>query len=650
MATRKTVDKIQIKRGSGDTLSDNQNNTKLEAGEPFYHVKTGRVYIGNGENKISDLPYLQANESDGVALGINGTIASNHGVAIGNNSYAGGGISIGTNVASVSKDVSIGENIRANPSDRGIYIGFDSGPCSAFTSSLSSIVIGVNSKAVAIDMRGGANRVISIGTNTIAYANDSVSIGHGANASGVNAVSIGTNTVSAEGGVAIGTNSFQEYKSICIGEDSNSVRTNSIAIGNGSKITNIGSDATENAISIGTGAEAMSGSSVAIGRTCRAGGNETAQTGNSCIAIGEDANARGETSIAIGAPSKSFGTRAIALGSNSFAEKDDDVAIGTNSYSTGSNCIAIGLKAKSDAQRAIAFGTCAIATHAGAISIGSYSNAGRLAVDIGGSAKSGGGGNFVTRDVTGISSVSILGFAGGGGGVSIGEASSAGKSSVSVGYNAISVASNEDSLSRVAIGENAVASETNGARIQFFDHRKDGFENHAFIGSSTILLSGSSDRRLKQNIESANTEICLSDVCSIPLYRYEYKPFVKETEDKHLVGWMADDVEKVFKHAVFEGDRTFTECDEDGNDIIDSETGEPKQFTIEKVKSINMQRVGLPTLWGAVQELSRLMTATQERVTELETAVKTLKKENTLLKKQLKELETATKEEPSVEE
>lgn len=648
MATRKTVDKIQIKRGSGTILSDTQKDTVLAEGEPFYHKNTGRVCIGNGTNKISDLPYLQANESDGIALGINGTIASNHGVAIGNNSSAVGGISIGANVVSTANNLAIGENIGANPSDKGIYIGFDSGPCSNAVSS-SSIVIGVNSTAVASYSASGANHVISIGTNTVAHGSNSISLGRGANAVrsgsisigttavaegfqsisigngantngdssvsigdsasclGANGTAIGANSVSAEGGVAIGANASQTSASICIGENSSSVRTNCISIGNRAKVTNISGDPNENALAIGTGAEAMSGSSIAIGRTCVAGGNGSSQTGDACIAIGEDSEASG----------------------------DNGISIGTDSHST--------------APRSIAFGTCSVASSVGSISIGSYSHAGGYAVDIGGSAKFVGD-NYSTRDITGEESVSILGFSGGDFGVSIGEGSSAGKLGVSIGYNAKTIIPYGDNISRVAIGKEAVASNDNDARIQFFDHSTGGFENHAFIGSSAILLSGSSDRRLKQNIESANTEMCLSDVCSIPLYKYEYKPFVKETEDKHLVGWMADDVEKVFKHAVFEGDRTFTECDDDGNDIIDPETGEPKQFTIEKVKSINMQRVGLPTLWGAVQELNKLMTATQERVTELETSVKTLKKENTLLKKKLKELDTSTKEEPSIEE
>lgn len=566
MATRKTVDKIQIKRGSGNTLSDNQNTTVLDVGEPFYHVNTGRVYIGNGENRISELPYMSA--KNGVALGSNGTFVGDSGVSIGENTAVSDyGYSIGKDTYVEQGGISIGGNTRS------------------------------------------FNHGISIGENASvdAISSDAISIGHGALSEGSNGISIGVNTVSSEGGVAIGANASQTSASICIGENSSSVRTNCIAIGNSAKVTNISGEHNENALAIGTGAEAMSGSSIAIGRTCVAGGNGSSQTGDACIAIGEDSEASG----------------------------DNGISIGTDSHST--------------APRSIAFGTCSVASSVGSISIGSYSHAGGHAVDIGGSAKFVGG-NYSTRDITGEESVSILGFSGGDYGVSIGEGSSAGKLGVSIGYNAKTIIPYGDNLSRVAIGKEAVASKDNDARIQFFNHSTGGFENHAFIGSSAILLSSSSDRRLKQNIESANTEMCLSDVCSIPLYKYEYKPFVKETEDKHLVGWMADDVEKVFKHAVFEGDRTFTECDENGNDIIDSETGEPKQFTIEKVKSINMQRVGLPTLWGAVQELNKLMTATQERVTELETAVKTLKKENTLLKKKLKELDTSTKEEPSIEE
>ena len=179
------------------------------------------------------------------------------------------------------------------------------------------------------------------------------------------------------------------------------------------------------------------------------------------------------------------------------------------------------------------------------------------------------------------------------------------------------------------------------------------------VGRKYAYLSDNltSDARLKQNVADADTAICLADVNRLKVSRFEYKPFVEGVVDKHRTGWMADDVEKVFKNAVYRRDDTFPELDENGEKVyeeIELEDGTKqkveKRFVIKDVQHLDMTTIGLPTLWGAVQELSKLMTATQERVTELETSVKTLKKENTLLKKKLKELDTSTKEESSIEE
>ena len=55
---------IQLKRTkrSGDALTTVKNNTILAFGEPFYDATNKLLFIGDGVNRISDLPYIGENE------------------------------------------------------------------------------------------------------------------------------------------------------------------------------------------------------------------------------------------------------------------------------------------------------------------------------------------------------------------------------------------------------------------------------------------------------------------------------------------------------------------------------------------------------------------------------------------------------------
>ena len=62
-----------------------------------------------------------------------------------------------------------------------------------------------------------------------------------------------------------------------------------------------------------------------------------------------------------------------------------------------------------------------------------------------------------------------------------------------------------------------------------------------------------SDRRVKTNIEPANVDLCYDTVKKLPLQRFEFTPeYVANTQvqDTKVVGWIADDVERVFPKAV----------------------------------------------------------------------------------------------------
>lgn len=140
-----------------------------------------------------------------------------------------------------------------------------------------------------------------------------------------------------------------------------------------------------------------------------------------------------------------------------------------------------------------------------------------------------------------------------------------------------------------------------------------------------------SDTRLKEEIEPADIDRCLDDVNRLPVTRYKYKDFVGKSRDKHVTGFLADDVEKVFPKSVSSSKKTFYEYDENGEYIEEpdvNENGEPilyengepqmrrKSFVMNDVKDITMTEA-IPTLWGAVQSLSKTVKEQQKQIAEL---------------------------------
>ena len=164
-------------------------------------------------------------------------------------------------------------------------------------------------------------------------------------------------------------------------------------------------------------------------------------------------------------------------------------------------------------------------------------------------------------------------------------------------------------------------------------------------------ISALSDSRVKEDVTLANTTQCLVDVNRLPVSRFKYKDFTGNHLDVHRTGFMADDVEKVFPKSVAVADETFPVLDEEGNKVYEQEVDEKgnpvyeqavdesgvalfnedgsikydeskpvmkeKTFVMEDVKSIAME-MAIPTLWGAVQELTK-------RVESLEAELSLLK-------------------------
>ena len=614
MATRKTVDKIQIKRGSGTTLSDNQNTTVLSEGEPFYHKGAEFVTIGNGKSMMSDLPRLGVGANISLisagnvsSIQVNGgAISVGEGgkvdVGVGANIVTGGGtsINIGENRA-----INLGGNVTVQ---KGFQIKMQDTPA-------TRVSVG------AVSVFGGSRNVVSLGE----------------------AISVNGGYLTAVGGeLNIGADGRQSNFSTCIGYYS-SVKGGSREVEGGSVNadyqTVIGCEAVGNhrdTVAIGHGANAWNDSCIAIGGNASTGG-------------------RGYVSVAIGANATSNAPKSIALGDDAKANGNDEnqIAIGTGAKSYLNDCISIGTGAIAGNSgvatlskfSGIAIGSWSNAAAEKAISIGDASTSERYAIGIGAN-------SHAQQDCISI-------------GANAGHSYVPGapiqlnfpKNCICIGGNSLIELNKELGFTEnsIALGYSSVAKGSNFVQILESSINAPTLK----VGSKTVVPTDSNgcDARIKQNVTDADTAICLADVNRLKVSRFEYKPFVEGIVDKHRTGWMADDVEKVFKNAVYRRDDTFPELDENGEKVyeeIELEDGTKqkveKRFVIKDVQHLDMTTIGLPTLWGAVQELSKLMTATQERVTELETSVKTLKKENTLLKKKLKELDASTKEEPSIEE
>lgn len=68
---------------------------------------------------------------------------------------------------------------------------------------------------------------------------------------------------------------------------------------------------------------------------------------------------------------------------------------------------------------------------------------------------------------------------------------------------------------------------------------------------TTTTWSTGSDARVKQNIEQADLDMCYSNIKSINLRRFEWNPtFYPTVDDRHAIGFIAQEVEGVFPKSV----------------------------------------------------------------------------------------------------
>ena len=94
-----------------------------------------------------------------------------------------------------------------------------------------------------------------------------------------------------------------------------------------------------------------------------------------------------------------------------------------------------------------------------------------------------------------------------------------------------------------------------------------------------------SDRRIKENIVKASYEKCLDNVKNIELYNFNFKDNCVNTNDKHQLGFIAQEVQQIYPKAV-----------EVGKMILNTNE------TIDDLLSLNTTQIDY-TLYGAVKNL-----------------------------------------------
>lgn len=269
-------------------------------------------------------------------------------------------------------------------------------------------------------------------------------------------------------------------------------------------------------------------------------------------------------------------------------------------------------------------------------------------------------GNAANQYVTVVGGIAIGLNAQSTSGIAMGNAAQAAPHSIAIGLNAKSLCngSQTNGVSSIAIGNFSYAGNFS---IAIGEHVSTGEYIHSVsigyganasasyqftLGGSTITalrcnkttISTLSDSRVKEDISDADVDICLADVNRLPVKRYKYKAFTGTHLDEHRTGFMADDVEKVFPKDVMSADEYFPVLDENGEAVMEldlDENGNPqydvvgideggkeiysteprmkkKMFLLEQVKTISME-MAIPTLWGAVQALTKRLQALEEK-------------------------------------
>lgn len=220
------------------------------------------------------------------------------------------------------------------------------------------------------------------------------------------------------------------------------------------------------------------------------------------------------------------------------------------------------------------------------------------------------------------------------------------------GYNLTCIGDNtlsstfKNNSNIIAIGNRAGYNASPESNVIFL-----GDNNITKIYSKPTVLTSLSDRRVKKDVTDANLDICYNKVKGTKVTHWAYEKFAGDNEnDKHRLGFVAQDVQEHFPKAVSSSTRSFPKLDEQGNHIMKTvieyekreiqtfnELGEEITQTIEEPIEKQVEDTFeiedcldftptefLPALWGAVQKLMQ--------------KVENLEQENIKLKEELLKL------------
>jgi hypothetical protein len=150
-------------------------------------------------------------------------------------------------------------------------------------------------------------------------------------------------------------------------------------------------------------------------------------------------------------------------------------------------------------------------------------------------------------------------------------------------------------------------------------------------GTNTWTIT--SDARIKDNIEDADLTTCLEIVKNIPLKRFKWKDEVYSSEmveDRHKLGWIAQDVQPVFPKAVKEKEFRYGQVYETipGKDPVYNEDGEileegtegqtvlVSEQVISDCLDLNSDQI-YAAMFGAVQKLIEKVEDLEYQVSQL---------------------------------
>ena len=158
------------------------------------------------------------------------------------------------------------------------------------------------------------------------------------------------------------------------------------------------------------------------------------------------------------------------------------------------------------------------------------------------------------------------------------ENNTGGDDNTAVGTRALELSRGTENT---AIGSNALSNLVTGNNCTAIGYNSRtpaiNTSNTVVLGDSRIThlrcqvqtITALSDPRTKEYHEPANIEKCFEAVKNLPVSRYKYKDFTGVHVDKNVLGFMADDMEKIFPKSVSTTDYYFPLYDETGDHIME---------------------------------------------------------------------------------